>query len=140
MRRCPVSGEPMREEQIHGVTVDRSVHGVWLDKGELFRISESVREEVTFAERLFVVIKAMFWPETGRPEDHGDGSRPRPMPCPVCATTLQLDVYQDVYIDRCPKGHGVWLDQGELELILDRLTNDPDFLRGMRLRISDLQL
>lgn len=45
-----------------------------------------------------------------------------------------------MYIDRCPKGHGVWLDQGELELILDRLTNDPDFLRGMRLRISDLQL
>ncbi len=38
--------------------------------------------------------------------------------CPICKQTLKTLNFSDttgVMIDRCPQGHGVWFDMGELE-------------------------
>jgi Zn-finger nucleic acid-binding protein len=44
-RRCVVCGERMKRELAQGVTVDVcDEHGIWLDKGELPRIIERIRE------------------------------------------------------------------------------------------------
>ena len=42
-----------------------------------------------------------------------------PRPCPVCGRTMDLLKHFDVVMDVCDD-HGVWLDQGELSLILER--------------------
>ncbi|MEY3214662.1 MAG: hypothetical protein RIT28_5143 [Pseudomonadota bacterium] len=138
MRRCPMSGEEMTQEVFHTVTIDRSPHGVWLDKGELFRIAEDLRDETDWKDYAIAIFHSWFAPQA-RPEEHGEGTEERGLPCPICSEPMHRDTYRDTYIDRCDK-HGVWLDAGELELILQRLRHDRDFLRGIRLRLSEVEL
>jgi uncharacterized protein len=44
------------------------------------------------------------------------------MDCPIDSTQLVMSERQGVEIDYCPKCRGVWLDRGELDKILDRVT------------------
>lgn len=41
------------------------------------------------------------------------------MHCPVCKKSMIILEYDQVEIDYCPSCGGCWLDQGELELILE---------------------
>jgi len=34
--------------------------------------------------------------------------------CPSCSTALSTILHEGVELDRCPDGHGLWLDRGEL--------------------------
>lgn len=40
--------------------------------------------------------------------------------CPICDSELDIATSLGVEIDFCPNGHGVWLDRGELDKIIDR--------------------
>ncbi|MEJ2633826.1 MAG: zf-TFIIB domain-containing protein [Calditrichia bacterium] len=40
------------------------------------------------------------------------------MNCPVCKKTMIILEFDQVEVDYCPSCQGVWLDQGELELLL----------------------
>ena len=40
--------------------------------------------------------------------------------CPRCAAGLEQVDHLGVKIDRCPAGHGMWLDAGEFELVAQR--------------------
>ena len=40
--------------------------------------------------------------------------------CPRCGTPLEVAQTHGVAVDACPKGHGLWLDQGELDQIAKR--------------------
>lgn len=56
-------------------------------------------------------------------------SSPQPekfaMSCPRCGTELNLNVHEDVVVERCPRCQGVWLDRGEVGLLLARLKGRP---------------
>ncbi|MFC1534707.1 zf-TFIIB domain-containing protein [Thermodesulfobacteriota bacterium] len=41
------------------------------------------------------------------------------MKCPKCGADLEEICYQDVMIDKCTECEGIWLDQGELELLVE---------------------
>jgi len=41
------------------------------------------------------------------------------MNCPACNNTLIILEHEQVEVDYCPECCGVWLDSGELELLLD---------------------
>ena len=41
------------------------------------------------------------------------------MKCPKCGSDLQEINYQSVMIDRCIECKGIWLDMGELELLIE---------------------
>lgn len=43
------------------------------------------------------------------------------MKCPVCNIELKVSKRQGVIIDYCPKCHGIWLNRGELDKIIDRV-------------------
>ena len=46
------------------------------------------------------------------------------MKYPVCKeTNLVISEHQGVEIDYCPKCRGVWLDRGELDKIIERLSS-----------------
>ena len=45
------------------------------------------------------------------------------MKCPVCNTTLNIVERQGVEVDFCPECHGVWLERGELDKIIERSHN-----------------
>ena len=40
--------------------------------------------------------------------------------CPRCGTALQITQTKGVAVDACPNGHGLWLDQHQLEQIARR--------------------
>lgn len=85
-----------------------SCGGSWFDRGELDKLDDST---VVDAENL---------PFTSAPSDHGE------LPCPRCEKPLESISPEDapsLVIDRCPEGHGYWLDQGELEQIQDLADN-----------------
>ncbi|WP_409432109.1 zf-TFIIB domain-containing protein [Litorimonas sp. RW-G-Af-16] len=113
MRNCPVDDFTLATETYEGVTIDKCPHcqGVWLDAGELEAIQERVevdhsaalaRPENTIAGA-YAVAKAK-----------SEGS----LSCVTCNTGLVKREYgfaSQIVIDNCPKGHGIWLDAGELQ-------------------------
>lgn len=62
------------------------------------------------------------------------------LPCPSCAEEMTREPYAElnaVNIDRCPNGHGIWLDDGELGLLLEVMEREsplppPGFFEGFR--------
>ena len=40
--------------------------------------------------------------------------------CPRCAAGLEQVDHLGVKVDRCPAGHGMWLDSGEFEVVAQR--------------------
>ena len=55
------------------------------------------------------------------------------MKCPKCGATLQTTDLYGVQLDRCPECHGIWLDNGEMEILMKH--EDPGMLRRV---MSDL--
>jgi len=47
------------------------------------------------------------------------------MKCPVCHVELKIADRQGVEIDYCPQCRGVWLDRGELDKMIERVTAVP---------------
>jgi len=46
-------------------------------------------------------------------------------PCPECATpmgVIEVDTFPKLHIERCPKGHGLFFNPGELEMVLNHKT------------------
>ncbi len=41
------------------------------------------------------------------------------MKCPKCGNDLEEVSYEDIMIDKCKSCNGIWLDSGELELLLE---------------------
>ena len=54
------------------------------------------------------------------------------MNCPVDGTTLAMSSREGVEIDYCPQCRGVWLDRGELDKIIQRAADQPDFTAPRR--------
>ncbi len=40
--------------------------------------------------------------------------------CPRCGAALEVTQLKGVAVDACPKGDGIWLDKGEVEVITKR--------------------
>lgn len=129
MPSCPICTTPMTQEERSGVPIDVcAAHGIWLDKSELLRITEAERHE----QGRFV------WADVFRKEITPPHTDDRPISCPHCAQPMGHALYERVEMDWC-KQHGVWLDNGELEAILNNLRLDDSYLRGMRLRLWEGQ-
>ena len=84
--------------------------GVWLDSGELALIGE--RAGVLHGDLLGALDAQRGRRPVGRPA----------RPCPVCGKGLvevRTQGEQGVVVDRCPHGHGLWFDRGELEAVVE---------------------
>lgn len=95
------------------VDVCPSCRGKWLDEGELERIEES--QERDYQKEL----ASMEADVPRRSEGHRrfEGARPK---CPKCDAEMTESEYahcSQILVDHCPKGCGVWLDEGELKSI-----------------------
>ena len=127
MRNCPISNEPMRQEERNGVTIDVSTHGIFLDRSELFRLTEAERSSAS----------SFPWVDLLRREINPTVDHDRTIQCPVSGEEMRIVKYKGVHID--VSSAGIWLDAGELEAIVNNLKRDPSYGRGMALRLSELQ-
>ena len=83
--------------------------GVWLDSGELALVGD---RSGALSNELLASLERQ---PGGLPKD---AERRR---CPVChRMMLQMttDTQPPVVLDRCPDGHGLWFDRGELGMVV----------------------
>ncbi len=122
---CPQCAEPLIILELEGVEVDYcpKCRGTWLDAGELELIAERAGAK---PGRLHGALHAA-----------GEGTRGG-RKCPRCRRKMRLVRIGEpaVELDRCPAGHGLWLDAGELGTIVREYTEAGDaalaaFLGGL---------
>lgn len=82
--------------------VCRSCRGAWVSEDRLAEMVRTMRSEL-FADELTFVARAAV---------------EAALSCPGCGASLAPETFAGQPIDRCPKGHGVWLDDGELSSAL----------------------
>lgn len=117
MSQCPACQKPLIVYEFHAVEIDRCLEcrGTWLDAGEMALLLEVSGQST---ER---------WTDAMARAKHAGRSDRR---CPSCSGRLRkLEISPEegsaVEVDRCPKGHGIWLDHGEMESLLQRFSKEP---------------
>lgn len=113
---CPVCQKPQVIVEFEGVEVDacQDGHGLWLDAqelGQLMRLAGRHEDVEALLEQLGESAPAPMGPGRRCPRCRG---RLRPVLAPGAGARVMLD--------RCPFGHGLWLDDGELETFLGMST------------------
>lgn len=103
---CPACGNTMSVYAHNGVEIDEcgTCCGLWFDHQEL----EALASMTDLPERLY------------RRRPNPPQTRPRgTRPCPRCARTLTVTPIQGVQVDLCAGCKGMFLDQGDLNTLLD---------------------
>ncbi|MBN2450226.1 MAG: zf-TFIIB domain-containing protein, partial [Lentisphaeria bacterium] len=110
--RCGVSLTPtaLLEEDPIEVDVCHQCRGIWFDAGELKAVLHAVQQPDAAVNRQLL---------TALGERRSVDSRVTYAKCPVCSEIMNRRCYghrSGVIADSC-RGHGVWLDGGELEAL-----------------------
>ena len=102
---CPECKEPLVVFELDGVEIDRCLRcsGTWLDAGEILQLT---RLRNGAPDRLEAAIS-----------QQGDG-RKDDRHCVRCSAKMRVITVNAVEIDRCPRGHGLWLDRSEMETLI----------------------
>jgi Zn-finger nucleic acid-binding protein len=109
---CPACRDPLVIVETKGIELDvcAAGHGTWFDADELrWLLDESGAPSAL--RGLETDLAAL--------EDAGAGRRRR---CPRCGRRMVAvqapGTSEDLVLDRCPEGDGLWFDAGELERLL----------------------
>jgi Transcription factor zinc-finger len=87
--------------------------------GETMRLVERAKEDIYFAARdrkLLAALRAQL-----RKVDKSEAARG----CPKCPGKLESYTFQGFALDRCHECGGIWLDNGELEGIVRKISRGP---------------
>ena len=87
--------------------------------GETMKLVERAKEDIYFAERdreLIEKLKA----QLQKVEDQASK-----LHCPKCPGLLETHTFQGFVLDRCQNCGGIWMDKGELEGVIRKITRGP---------------
>jgi Zn-finger nucleic acid-binding protein len=114
--QCPKDGNSLQVIDVRGINIDKchQCDGLWLDHGELKAICDMDLSEI----------------EEELEEKYGNptvelGEVSGYMRCPSCGEEGRLTRHHVSYfhvpvqVDRCQQCHGMWLDDQELDALLD---------------------
>ena len=89
--------------------------GIWLSQAQLTEILQQVSEKV---EGDLEAVESDGHAEIGNTFAPSRLTRS----CPACQVPMNNYKFEEtgIWIDGCPEGHGIWLDQGELRLLAAR--------------------
>ena len=105
---CPVCKSAMITLELNDVEIDFccDCNGIWLDSGEIELLIANAQQTQTLLDS-FKIAKNL---------------TEKQRKCPICLKKMQkISVSQSeatLIIDKCPKGHGLWFDKGELKEII----------------------
>lgn len=106
---CPACDAPMIVVERQQIEVDYCLNckGIWFDAGELALLSQALGTPVELPD--IAALPAV-------------SSQEKPRKCPRCTAKMDkiaLGGVREIIIDRCPRGHGLWFDWGELGRFLE---------------------
>ncbi len=87
--------------------------------GETMKLVERAKEDIYFAERdreLMAKLKAKLQKVEKTVID---------LRCPKCAGHLESYTFEGFALDRCDKCGGIWMDRGELEGVVRKVSRGP---------------
>ncbi len=120
--KCPRDRTELQPVDVSGVELDKCHHcdGLWLDYGELKTIRDMQLDE----------IEEQLEQKYGNPQV-SPGEVDAYMRCPRCEDAPlmrhHISYFVPVEVDRCRECHGIWLDDKELDALLqDRKTMDKE--------------
>lgn len=122
---CVACGEPMLALELEGVEIDHCLAcgGIWLDADELDILAGQKNEVQCILER---------------PASQSSHQK-SPRRCPICGKkmeTFRCSPESELYLDRCPKQHGLWFDKGELGEVVQLF--DAPQCRKLSLLLKDM--
>jgi uncharacterized protein len=108
---CPACKNPMMVMEYNKIELDycNNCKGVWFDNAELDLLMKSMN----LPEDSLLLKNMLSCPEATSAE--------KKRKCPMCSKTMKLVKVgdsQELVIDVCHNGHGLWFDGGELPLLL----------------------
>lgn len=110
---CPRDNQPLEIRDVHGASVEvcPQCGGMYLERGELNRITEPTEGDIEFS----TVDLDSF--------QHEDGYGP--IRCPKDAAVemakVEFNIYTNIILDYCRECHGFWIDARELARINDEV-------------------
>jgi Zn-finger nucleic acid-binding protein len=87
--------------------------------GDTMRLLERAKEDIYFAERDRELINKL--KEQLRKVDTSG----REIHCPKCSGLFETYSFHEILLDRCSKCGGIWLDKGELDAVIRKVTRGP---------------
>ena len=114
--RCPVCKDPRlvpRADRGATYSVCPDCEGLFIGESQLYAFVRGVTQSTVVAQISLSLL------ESALAEDAPDGSHLRA--CPVCRVDLERFGFGEhpmSIADRCPDGHGLWLDCGELDKVV----------------------
>ena len=105
---CPVCNQPLIILELNQIEIDycTNCHGVWLDEGELELLLQDSDEKNKLLQSFRVDKK----------------SKEKPIKCPICHKKMEKILCGEknkVLIDKCPRKHGLWFNEGELQSVIE---------------------
>jgi Zn-finger nucleic acid-binding protein len=113
---CPIDGTTLETHKVHSVNVEECVRcrGLWFQKGELRKAKDETDPDLQWLD-------FDLWSD--QESFVADWSSRM---CPQCGKNMATISYgaTGVTIDYCAEGHGIWLDKGEFQAIIEALDKE----------------
>lgn len=111
---CPSCQAAATSKILHSVTIDEcsSCEGIWFDSDEMRIAKDSIDADLNWLDPHFAI---------NTDEIRAKNSQ---LGCPKCKNQKLVTLYYDntnIEIDLCCGCHGMWLQKGELEKIIEQL-------------------
>lgn len=87
--------------------------------GDTLKLAERAKEDIYFAEREREMLEKL------RGQLRKVEKSTAELRCPKCQGAWESFTYEGFALDRCSKCGGVWMDRGELEGIIGKVTRGP---------------
>jgi len=87
--------------------------------GETMKLVERAKEGIYFAERDREVLNKL------RAQLQKVDKSGSDIHCPKCTGLLETYSFHGIILDRCLKCSGIWMDKGELEAVVRKVTRGP---------------
>ncbi|HEY7219081.1 MAG TPA: zf-TFIIB domain-containing protein [Candidatus Binatia bacterium] len=87
--------------------------------GDTMRLVERAKEDIYFAERDREILENL------RARLRKVEKAANELHCPKCSGALESYTFEGVLLDRCHECGGVWMDRGELEAVVRKISRGP---------------
>jgi Zn-finger nucleic acid-binding protein len=113
---CPIDGNTLETHTVHSINIEECVQcrGLWFEEGELRKAKDESDPDLNWLD-------FDLWSDQ---ESFATDWSSRK--CPHCGKNMATISYGEagVEVEYCAEGHGIWLDKGEFEAIIEALDEE----------------